>query len=75
MGGDQKGRRRTATRYDEHPDHPLCGIDQAVLDAARKVMNELGAGDVIDPGLAEPIADAIVLELRLGGFLKDGSGG
>ncbi len=63
------------TRYDEYPGHPLCGIDQAVLDTARKVMHELGSGDVVDPGLAEPIADAVVLELRLAGFLKEGGGG
>jgi hypothetical protein len=59
----------TKTRYDDYPDHPLYGVPQAVLDAAREVMDEAVEVEGISDGLSHPLADAIVMRMHKAGFI------
>lgn len=52
------------TRYDAYPDHPLCGVPQEILDAAREVMAGAAEWKDVDPEMVEPLADAVVAALR-----------
>jgi hypothetical protein len=47
--------------YDAYPDHPLNGVPQAVLEAARKVTAEAGRWKDLDPEVADALADAVVM--------------
>lgn len=59
------------TEYDEYPEHPLAGVPQAVLDVARSVLDQaVDLGDVPDRSEAHPIADAVVMRLKLEGYLR-----
>lgn len=49
--------------YDNYPNHPLCGIKQEILDAAREVMEGAVIWKDVDPDMADPIADAVVMAL------------
>lgn len=57
-----------ATRYDDHPEHPLFGIPQEVLDAARTRVREC-VDALSDPEDADPIADSVVSALHEEGFI------
>ena len=55
------------TRYDEPPasdgkggPHPLAGVPQHILDAARNFMDDAADCGDIDPDMAHPLADAVV---------------
>lgn len=50
-------------RYDEFPDHPLHGVPQAVLDAARAQVASAVAYNDVDAQIADPLADAVVAAL------------
>lgn len=51
------------SRYAVFPAHPLARIRQRVLEVAHRSMFEaVDAGDV-EPGMAEPIADMVVMDL------------
>lgn len=56
------------TRYDDYPDHPLYRVSQDVLDVARRAMNEVAEYKDVDPDMAEPIADSIVMAFILAGY-------
>lgn len=58
------------TRYDEFPNHPLAGVPQEVLDCAREVVRTVAVEDVHLATLADSLADAVVAELRIKGFIK-----
>ena len=53
----------TNSRYDAFPNHPLCGVPQEILDAARHVMSEAAASNDVDPDMVDPIADSVVMGL------------
>lgn len=57
------------TRYDAYPDHPLYGVPQEVLDAAREVMAEAVECHDVSAELADPLADAVVMSMHKGGFV------
>lgn len=52
-----------ANQYDDYPDHPLHGIDNKILEAARRVMRDAVTWKDVDPEMAEPLADAVVMNL------------
>jgi len=56
--------------YDAFPGHPLAGIDPAILACARAEMQEVADAGDIAREMVEPVADAIVLALRMAGFLR-----
>jgi hypothetical protein len=64
------GTTRWSSVYDDHPGHPLCGINPDVLEVAREVLFEAAVWGDVDPELAAPLADAVVLALRQAGFLR-----
>lgn len=56
--------------YSLYPDHPLYGIDRRILEIARATL-QLGADEKdVTPGMVGPLADAIVLELRVAGYIN-----
>jgi hypothetical protein len=59
----------TKTRYDDYPDHPLYGVPQAVLDAAREVILEALEWSDVSESMVEPMADAVVMRLHEAGFI------
>ena len=67
-----------ASRYACYPQHPLANIRQSVLELAHGVL--LGASEWNDvaPGMAEPIADAVVMALltwlKPEAFLREDNG-
>lgn len=51
------------SRYDAFPDHPLCGVPDEILAAARQELSSAAVwGDVRDD-MVEPLADAVVMSL------------
>ena len=58
------------TRYDNIENHPLNGVPVEALEIAREVLRgAVETGDAQE-SQAEPIADAVVAELRLAGYLN-----
>lgn len=57
------------TRYDDWPEHPLFGVPAAVLAVARTVMADAAQTGDVDADMADPLADAVVLELRRAGHI------
>ena len=51
------------SRYDAFPEHPLCGIDPAILEAARGVLRGAAEWKDVSEDMVEPIADAVVMAL------------
>lgn len=51
------------SRYDAFPDHPLCGVPDEILTAARAVMEGAVIWKDVAPDTAEPLADAVVMGL------------
>jgi hypothetical protein len=49
------------TDYAAYPDHPLNGVPQAVLDAARQVTADAVREKDLDPDVADALADAVVM--------------
>lgn len=47
--------------YDAYADHPLSGVPQAVLDAARRVTADAVREKDLDPDVADALADAVVM--------------
>ncbi len=56
------------SRYDEIPGHPLCGVPDQVLDAARQATQEAVEYGDLDAEHSEPIADSVVLKILLAGY-------
>lgn len=54
---------RPDPRYAAYPDHPLTNVPLEVLDAARKVMFDAAIWKDVAPGMADPLADAVVIAL------------
>lgn len=46
------------TRYDDFPDHPLCGVPADVLEAARGALREGAKAHDVNPQQADPLADS-----------------
>ncbi len=59
------------TRYDDYPDHPLCGVDQEILDCARESIYPAVKTKDVDADMADPIADGVVSALRQRGYLNE----
>lgn len=57
------------TRYDEYPEHPLYGVPQDVLDAARSVLDGAAEWKDVMQSMVEPLADAVVMRLHEAGFI------
>lgn len=57
------------TRYDGTPGHPLAGVPQEVLNAARDVLIAATHSHDVDAELAEPIADSVVAALHRANYL------
>ena len=51
------------SRYAAFPAHPLAKIRQRVLEAAHRAMYEAVDAKDVEPGMAEPIADMVVMDL------------
>jgi hypothetical protein len=66
---------RFVTEYDEHPEHPLSGLPQEVLDVARHVLDDPIIAKCIESGMAHPLADAVVAALRQAGYIRQPGGG
>jgi hypothetical protein len=47
--------------YDAYADHPLNGVPQAILDAARRVMADAVREKDLDPDVADALGDAVVM--------------
>lgn len=62
------------SEYDAYPDHPLHGMDPAVLECAREVLDQAAEVHDVDPEMADPIADAVVMALVKAGYLSGGRG-
>jgi hypothetical protein len=60
-----------ADEFDRYPDHPLKGVDPAVLQIARGVLSDAAAWKDVDVEMAEPIADSVVSALRQAGWLRE----
>jgi hypothetical protein len=58
------------TTYDSFPEHPLCGVSAEVLESARKVLRAAVEDHDVDPEMADPLADAVVLALVVDGHLE-----
>lgn len=43
--------------------HPLADVPQVILDAARGALREAAELGDVDPSMADPIADAVVIDL------------
>lgn len=52
-----------APDYAKYPDHPLCGVPQEILDAAREVLDGAVVWKDIADEHAHPLADAVVMNL------------
>jgi hypothetical protein len=50
--------------YRDFPAHPLHDVPKVILDTARNVMREAADWTDVDAGMADALADAVVLELR-----------
>ena len=50
-------------RYDDHPEHPLHGIDKRILQAARAAMDDVAEARDISPAMVVPVADMMVMAL------------
>ena len=61
--------------YDNEPDHPLQGVDKAILEVARVAAREAEADGAVEPEMAEPIADLIIMRLRQAGMLNEKDAG
>lgn len=58
------------TEYDEWPHHILNGVPQSVLDVARNAVSDFNdVAHQIEPDDLEPLADAIIADLRRAGYL------
>lgn len=57
MSADQAG------EYAPFPNHPLRPVPQVVLDAARSALDGAVEWKDVDPDMAHPIADAVVVAL------------
>lgn len=51
--------------YAGFPNHPLRDVPQAILDAARAVMDEVVESKDVSADMARPIADAVVMALGI----------
>lgn len=51
------------SRYAAFPAHPMARVRQRVLEAAHKAMFEAVEAGEVAPGMAEPIADMVVMDL------------
>lgn len=58
------------TVYDEYEGHPLSGVPLEVLQVAEKALDDAVMTNDVDPHQAEPIAHAVVSELRKAGYLN-----
>jgi hypothetical protein len=56
-------RGQDTSRYASWPNHPLAGIRQSVLEDAHRVLLDAVDCKDVAPGMAEPIADAVVMKL------------
>jgi len=51
------------SRYDDYPDHPLCGFPESVLEVARESLQGAVEWGDISEDMRDPIADAMVMAL------------
>jgi hypothetical protein len=58
-----------ADDYAKYPEHVLNGVEQAILDAARRATNDAADVGDLDPELAHPLADAVVLRIIEAGYV------
>lgn len=50
-----------ATDYAAYPDHPLHGVPDEILQAARDMMRGAVIWGSVDTQMADPLADAVVM--------------
>lgn len=58
------------TRYDNVPGHPLAGVPQATLNAARAALGAAQDADLRDTDERDALADSVVLALLEEGYLS-----